>query len=43
MKENPEENNTKAVEIKGVFLHLLKNFDFDNISSSCGQSFQHNI
>ena len=24
MKENPEENNTKAVEIKGVFYIYLK-------------------
>ena len=43
MTENPEENNIKALEIKGVLLYLLKNFDFDVIRSSCGQSFQQSV
>ena len=43
MKENPVENNTKAVEIKGFFLNLPTNFDFEKIRSSSGQSFQQSV
>ena len=43
MNDNLEETIKSCVDKKKKFLNLLKNFDFGNIRSSCGQSFQQSV